>query len=184
MKYDMNFKILKIMSVPLKILGITLLICVTSLVKAQDEPASLGSSINKKLEIYVFPAQGQDEEQTIKDENDCYKWAVEQSGVDPLNLPDVQVEQVETGPDGSAIRGAARGAAAGAAIGAIAGDAGEGAAIGAVAGGLRGRRASRAGRAMQQQANESAAAQTKADMIDNFKRAYSVCLEGKGYTVK
>jgi hypothetical protein len=37
---------------------------------------------------------------------------------------------------------------------------------------------------MQQQANESAAAQTKADMIDNFKRAYSVCLEGKGYTVK
>ena len=180
----MSFKNLKIMNVPLKILGITLLICFAFLAKAQDQPASLGSSINKKLEIYVFPAQGQDEEQTMKDENECYQWAVQQSGVDPLNLPDVQVEQVETGPDGSAVRGAARGAAAGAAIGAIAGDAGQGAAIGAVAGGVRGRRASRAGRAMQQQANEATAAQSKADMIDNFKRAYSVCLEGKGYTVK
>ena len=167
----MSFKNLKIMNVPLKILGITLLICFAFLAKAQDQPASLGSSINKKLEIYVFPAQGQDEEQTMKDENECYQWAVQQSGVDPLNLPDVQVEQVETGPDGSAVRGAARGAAAGAAIG-------------AVAGGVRGRRASRAGRAMQQQANEATAAQSKADMIDNFKRAYSVCLEGKGYTVK
>ena len=167
----MSFKNLKIMNVPLKILGITLLICFAFLAKAQDQPASLGSSINKKLEIYVFPAQGQDEEQTMKDENECYQWAVQQSGVDPLNLPDVQVEQVETGPDGSAVRGAARGAAAGAAIG-------------AVAGGVRGRRASRAGRAMQQQAIEATAAQSKADMIDNFKRAYSVCLEGKGYTVK
>jgi hypothetical protein len=153
-------------------------------VNAQDEPASLGSSINKMLEIYVFPAQDQDEEQTIKDENDCYKWAVDQSGTDPLNLPDVQVEQVETGPDGTAVRGAARGAAAGAAIGAIAGDAGQGAAIGAVAGAVRGRRARRVGNAMEQEANEQAAHQAQADMINNFKKAYSACLEGKGYTVK
>ena len=75
-KYDMSFKNLKIMNVPLKILGITLLICFAFLAKAQDQPASLGSSINKKLEIYVFPAQGQDEEQTMNVINGLYNKVV------------------------------------------------------------------------------------------------------------
>ena len=77
----------------------------------------------------------------------------------------------------------ARGALAGVAIGAIAGDAGKGAAIGAVAGGLGGRRASRVGRSQQQQANNQAAGQAEADMMNSFKKAYSACLQGKGYTV-
>ena len=62
------------------------------------------------------------------------KWAVEQSGIDPLNLPKVEAAPVQSGPTGGAVKGAAKGAAAGAAIGAIAGDAGKGAAIGATAG--------------------------------------------------
>ena len=149
---------------------------------AQD--TSIGASLTAKLGIYVFPANNQTPDQVNKDENDCYQWAVQQSGVDPLNPPQVQAEQVPTGPDGAMIRGGARGAAGGAAIGAIAGDAGKGAAIGAVVGGVRGRRAHNAGNAAAQQNANAAAQQTEANMIDSFKKAFSACLEGKGYTVK
>ena len=71
-----------------------------------------------------------------------------------------------------------------AAIGAIAGDAGKGAAIGAVAGGLRGRRAKVVGDEMEQQQNDAAAAAQEKEMMDNFKKAFTACMEGKGYTVK
>ena len=142
------------------------------------------TSISKSLGLYVFPPDGKDTAAQDADEAACFKWAKEQTGFDPLNPTDVQAAQVETGPDGSAVKGAAGGAAAGAAIGAIAGDAGEGAAIGAVVGGLRGRRASKAQKGQQQQANEQAAAAKEKEMMDNYNKAFSACMEGKGYTVK
>ncbi|MBC7777245.1 MAG: hypothetical protein H7246_17565, partial [Phycisphaerae bacterium] len=108
-------------------------------------PAAQPASFAKSLGIYVFPAKNQKQATIDKDDSDCYKWAVEQSGVDPLNPTKVEAKQVDTNPDGSAVVGAAKGAAAGVAIGAIAGDAGKGAAIGAVVGGLAGRRAKTAG---------------------------------------
>lgn len=151
-------------------------------VTAQEN--SLGDQVTKKVGMYIFPAKNQTAEQQETDETDCYKWAVEQSGVDPLNPPKVDAAQVPTGPDGAAVVGAARGAAGGAAIGAICGDAGKGAAIGAVAGAMRGRRTSRVGHAMAQEGNNEAAAQQQEDLMNSFKKAYSVCLEGKGYTVK
>ena len=141
-------------------------------------------SFAKSIGLYVFPAKNQDQATVDKDDTDCYKWAVEQSGVDPLNPPKVEVEQVDTSPDGTAVVGAAKGAAAGVAIGAIAGDAGKGAAIGAVAGGLAGRRAKKVGDAQQQQANVQAAEQHQAKITESFKKAFTVCMEGKGYTVK
>jgi outer membrane lipoprotein SlyB len=142
------------------------------------------TSFAKSLGIYVFPAKNQDQATQDKDDAACYKWAVEQSGVDPINPTKVEAAQVDTSPDGTAIVGAAKGAAAGVAIGAIAGDAGKGAAIGAVAGGLAGRRAKVAGDAQQQQKNNQAAAQQQTAMSDSFKKAFVVCMEGKGYTVK
>jgi uncharacterized membrane protein len=96
----------------------------------------------------------------------------------------VEAAKVDTSPDGTAVVGAAKGAAAGVAIGAIAGDAGKGAAIGAVVGGLAGRRARRVGDAQEQEKNNEAATQQQTAMIDSFKKAYSACMEGKGYTVK
>src|SRR5215203_6713010 len=99
------------------------------------------NQISSGLKLYVFPAKGQNQQQQKVDEFECYKWAMQQSGIDPLNLPKVQAAPAQTGPTGGAVKGAAKGAAAGVAIGAIAGDAGEGAAIGAVVGGLKGRRA-------------------------------------------
>jgi hypothetical protein len=136
------------------------------------------------LGLYVFPAKEQNKEQQDADELSCYKWAKEQTGVDPINPPEVQAAEVDRSADGTAVRGAARGAAAGAAIGAIAGDAGKGAAIGAVAGGLRGRRAKVVGDEIEQQQNNAAAAAATQEMMDNFNKAFSACLEGKGYTVK
>jgi hypothetical protein len=149
--------------------------------EAQESP---GASVAKKVDVYVFPAKGQDQAQQDKDESDCYKWAVQQSGYDPINPTTVEAQQVQKGPDGTAIVGAAGGAAAGAAIGAICGDAGKGAAVGAVTGALRGRRARVVGQHMEQGAANQEAAQQNQAMEDNFKKAYSACLEGKGYTVK
>jgi len=156
-----------------------------STVALSQAPATAPTtSFAKSLGIYIYPAKKQSAATQEKDDADCYRWAVEQSGVDPINPPKVEAAKVDTSPDGSAVVGAAKGAAAGVAIGAIAGDAGKGAAIGAVAGGLAGRRAKRVGDAQQQQANNQAAAQQQTAMTDSFKKAYTVCMEGKGYTVK
>lgn len=160
------------------------LLFIAAITGVYGQETSIGSMAASKVGLYVFPANGQSTEQLNKDETECYQWAVQQSGVDPLNPPKVEAAQVEKGPDGSAVKGAARGAAGGAAIGAIAGDAGQGAAIGAVAGGLRGRRAGKQAQASQQNANNQAAAQTEANLMANFKKAFAACLEGKGYTVK
>ncbi len=150
----------------------------------KTESTQQDSSIGSGLGLFIFPSNDQSNEQQEADEFACYKWAKEQTGVDPINPPEIKAEEVDRSVDGTAVRGAAGGAAAGAAIGAIAGDAGKGAAIGAVVGGLRGRRSKVAGDEMeQQQNNQEAAAQEKA-MMDNFKKAFSACMEGKGYTVK
>jgi len=145
-------------------------------VKAQSMSNSLG--------IYVFPANNQDQATQDADEMACYKWAINQTGYDPLNPPVVQAAEVDTSTDGSAVKGAAVGAAGGAAVGAIAGDAGKGAAIGATVGGVRGVRGKKLKEGRQQQANEQAAAATSADLANDYNKAFSVCMEGKGYTVK
>lgn len=161
-----------------------LIISIVVLTSFKTESIQQDDSIANGLGLFVFPANDQTKEQQEADEFACYKWAKEQSGVDPINPPEIQAEEVDRSADGTAVRGAARGAAAGAAIGAIAGGAGQGAAIGAVAGGLRGRRAKVAGDEMEQQQNNQAAAAQTEEMMDSFNKAFSACMEGKGYTVK
>jgi hypothetical protein len=153
-------------------------------IQVHGQEVSLGDQVTKKMGMYVFPANGQDADLLNKDESDCYSWAVKQSGVDPLNPPQVEAAQVASGPDGSAIMGSAKGAAVGAAIGAISGHAGRGASYGAIGGALSGRRSSKANQSQQQAANNQAAAQAQASLMNSFKKAYSACLEGKGYTVQ
>lgn len=143
-----------------------------------------GDAINKKVGLYVFPANNQTAEQQEKDESDCYTWAVKQSGYDPINPTTVQAQQVDQGPDGAAVKGAAGGAAMGAAIGAMCGDAGKGAAWGAAAGAVAGRHRGNVKKSQQQQANNEQAAQTNQNLVDGYKKAYTACLQGKGYTVQ
>jgi len=140
--------------------------------------------IAKSLGLYIFPSKNQSAQTQSADESACYTWAIQQTGYDPLNPPTIQAAPVDTSPDGSAVKGAAVGAAGGAAIGAIAGDAGKGAAIGAVVGGVRGRRQSKQADAAQSQSNQQAAANQSAALLNDYKKAFSVCMEGKGYTIK
>ncbi|WP_281615919.1 YMGG-like glycine zipper-containing protein [Flammeovirga sp. SubArs3] len=163
---------------------ISLIVFITTAITVNAQNTTPTTSIAKNVGLYVFPSKGQDQATMDSDEMSCYKWAVQQSGYDPMNPTKVEATQVSTKSGKSMVKGAAGGAAAGAAIGAIAGDTGEGAAIGAIAGGLRGRMSNRkAAAAQQQQNNQQAAAQNKA-LEDNFKKAFSACMEGKGYTVE
>ncbi len=140
--------------------------------------------ISKSLGLYVFPANNQDKATQEADEMACFKWAKEQSGYDPMNPTKYVAAEVDTSLDGSAVKGAALGAAGGAAIGAIAGDTGQGAAIGAVVGGVRGRRSKKAQEHQQRQLNEQGAAAATQAASDDYNKAFTVCMEGKGYTVK
>ena len=149
-----------------------------------DTTKTAYNQISAGLKLYVFPAKGQNHEQQKADEAECYKWAIQQSGIDPQNLPKVEAAPVQSGPTGGAVKGAARGAAAGVAIGAIAGDAGEGAAIGAVAGGLKGRRAGKQAQAKANQQAQADVANKEKEMMDSFIKGFSACMEGKGYTLK
>lgn len=165
-------------------------------VYGQDVPA--GKTLASTMEVYVFPSVGQSSEQQSKDEAECYKWAVTNSGGDPFKLAkQKESDQQQAAEDkatagqtggGSAIRGAARGAAVGAIVGEIANDdATEGAGYGAAAGAIAGRRKGRAARAEATKQAEQKATTTQAATakeLDNFKKAFSVCLEAKKYMVK
>lgn len=161
----------------------TLTICTSFAFTAKAQTPNT-STLGSGLGLYVFPSKNQSQATQDADESACYKWAKEQTGVDPINPPKIDAKQVDKSPDGTAIVGAAGGAAAGAAIGAIAGDTGKGAAIGAVAGGLRGRRAKVAGDQREQQQNNQSASAEQKSLMTNFNKAFTACLEGKGYTVK
>jgi hypothetical protein len=157
-----------------------------------------GQSLGATMDVYVFPAEGQETSQQSKDEAACYDWAVSNTGTDPFELSkqqesnQQQAQQAQQAASqagqGAGARGAVRGAAAGALIGEIANDdAGEGAAWGAAAGAVHGRRSARRA---QQQAEQQASAQSEereeatVEQLENFKKAFSVCLEAKEYMVK
>ena len=120
-------------------------------------------------DLFVYPAQGQSAEQTQKDQAECRQWAQQQSGVNPSASAPQQQSTVGRGIVGGALGGLI--------IGNVAGGSGSsGAAAGALMGGIgSGIRDSRSN-----QANQQAAAQSR----DSFNRAYSLCLENRGYSVR
>jgi hypothetical protein len=150
-----------------------------------DTSKTAYNGISNSLKLYVFPAKGQSQQKQKEDEFECYKWAIQQSGIDPMNLPKVTADSAKnTGRSGGAVSGAAKGAAAGAAIGAIAGDTGEGAAIGAVGGALAGRKKKKAAEAQAEKQSEANVKNKEAEIKNTYIKAFSACIEGKGYTIK
>lgn len=144
----------------------------------QAQPAATSNPI-------IYPAKGQSAEKQEKDKTECYAWAQKQTGYDPLVAAQQAAtpSQQGTGSGGEVVKGGAKGAAAGAAIGAIAGDAGKGAAAGAAAGGM----ASGAKKRKKGKEQEQAAAQqqaTASQELAQYQKAFAVCMEGRGYTVK
>jgi hypothetical protein len=164
---------------------------------AQTEPApqkSLASTLN----VYVFPTTGQTAQQQSMDEASCYNWAVQNTGTDPFALQKQSQQQqqqarqaqqeISQAGKGAGAAGAVGGAAVGALVGEIASDdAGKGAAWGAAAGAIMARRrAHRAKEEVSQEVQQQSqqAQQATAEQEQNFKKAFSVCLEAKKYMVK
>lgn len=143
-----------------------------------------GEGLGQSMGIFVYPAGGQSAEQQGQDDYECFSWAKQQTGYDPMNPPSAVAQAHQEGPSGTRLRGAARGAAAGAIIGEVADDdAGKGAAIGATAGALRGGRQDRLQRQEHaQQAEQNATAQASA-AENQFRTAYSTCMQGREYSV-
>ena len=142
-------------------------------------------------ELVIYPAKGQSQDQMEKDKFECYSWGKQQSGFDPMQPPTAtEAPPQQQAQKGGAGRGAARGAAVGYAGGKILSDSGSGsqgakagAATGALVGGMRRRDQQRQQQQQQQQwAKEQEAQYTQAR--NSYNRAYSACLEGRGYTVK
>ena len=125
-------------------------------------------------EIYVFPAKGQSAEQQDVDEFQCYNWAKDQTGVDPMQA---QVPAEAQKQQGGALRGAARGAAIGAIVG-NSDDAKTGAGVGAAVGRMR---QNQSNRAAEQQAHDQNM-QVQGNRAE-YDKAYKACLTGKGYTI-
>jgi hypothetical protein len=139
-------------------------------------------------DVYIYPNKGQSQKQQDKDKYDCYNWAKQQSGFDPMAQPKATAPPpAQEAPEGGVVRGAGRGALVGVAAGAIAGDAGKGAAIGAASGALIGGMRRRDQARREEQAQEQWAANQSANYErhrSDYNRAFGVCMEGRGYTVK
>ncbi|NLR94404.1 hypothetical protein HGP29_24585 [Flammeovirga sp. SR4] len=134
--------------------------------------------------MYIVPTDGQSAANITKDQSECYQWAVNQTGYDPANPPQITPTKATNSADGTVVKNTAVGAGTGAAIGAVAGDAGKGAAIGAIAGTVRGAKVKHDQKKEQQAANNAQAEQQLQQMDAQFKKAFSACMTGKGYTVK
>jgi hypothetical protein len=180
--------------------SVALTLAIACLAAAQspvNEPTGQ-KTLAATMNVYAFPAEGQAADQQNIDEAECYTWAVNNVGTDPFQLSKQAQQQqqqaeaakgeVSQAGKGAAGKGALVGAAGGALIGQIASDdPGTGAAVGAAVGALGGRRARRqkqaeaTGQIDQQAAQQQAAT---AGQVEDFKKAFSVCLEAKDYLVK
>ena len=159
--------------------------------------------------VYVFPTEGQSPEQTEQDKFSCHQWAVGETKYDPMNPPAPQQSaSAATGPvieepllncsQYSAGKGAVRGAARGYVGGKVVdGKTSTASQVGAAAGAIKGNQTKKAcdeENAARRQRNEQRRAQAEqqaaatggpaSGTADDYTRAYSVCLEAKGYQVK
>ena len=150
---------------------------------------------------FVYPSKGQSETQMEKDKFECYGWAKQQSGFDPMNPPSqqeletkawqtLQSQQQTQQGDGSEVgEGVVKGAVGGAIVGEVVSDEpGAGAVIGGVIGGIRGSQKEEQQRQAQERQRQQAIQQHAQFELkrlrDTYNRAYAACLEGRGYTVK
>ena len=143
---------------------------------------AMGAPAAMAQDLYVYPSQGQSKDQQDLDEMQCYHYARDETGFDPMQAPTATSARPEEKGSG-VVGGAARGALLGAAIGAIAGDTGPGAAIGAVGGGAIGGMRRRQSDQQQEQWEQQQAANYQRSR-NNYNRAWAACLEGRGYTVR
>ena len=161
---------------------------------AYREVPSAGQSPKTPMtQVYFYPKEGQTTEQQSRDHYECYNWAVQQTGFDPSQSsipPEQRVKVVPMPPPGHdtavlAITGAVLGAL-------IAGPrhAGAGALIGAGSGAIAGAASDASRQQYAQQMEEAYVNRDQAldaryeGKANDFRRAMSACLEGRGYSVQ
>lgn len=181
---------MKIIRFPIGAAGLSALLAVAlagAAAAQQEQQQTLPASTNPMNRV-IYPSEGQDEQQQMTDQLECYRWATQQTNWDPYVAYDQMVQQGYAAQQsaeqaqGGLIKGAAGGALVGVAIGAIAGDAGKGAAIGAVAGGAIG--GSRSRRAQKQAQAEAEAAQDAFNkQAQTWDRNYVACMQARDYAV-
>ena len=144
-----------------------------------NDISNVGKAPSQVLNLYVFPKGEKTPAQQLKDDTDCFNSARAQSSYDG-KVADSSVAPPRE-QTGGAIKGAIGTAAVGTVIGAIAGNAGKGAAIGAGVGGNANQR--EANRAARERA-AAEEAQRKGTAVADLKRAFTACMDAKGYSVK
>jgi hypothetical protein len=148
--------------------------------------------------LYFYPQRGQTDALQDRDRYECYRWAVRETGNDPgmttvrSDDPAYAQPRMASPPraDGAdVLAGAATGAVLGAAVSGprhAGGNAVIGAIFGAALGAAAGEQRNRA--IDDAQARQEAAAQRSRDAArvpsDNFRRAMSACMQGRGYQVQ
>lgn len=143
-------------------------------------------------DLYVYPAGGQDDATLERDRYECYVWATAEAGFDPARDKAVEPAKLVRVPvgdnpnEGATTKGTLVGTIAGVAIG----DSHEGAALGAVLGTLTGAVIENEG---EKRARREARAEAEAILAENealaaghadYRRAFTACLEGRGYVVR
>jgi len=139
----------------------------------------------------VYPAKGQSEDQMEKDKYQCYSWAKNQTGFDPMKTP-----TTTSGPPAKEkeVWGAGKTGVAGGATGAIVGGAAKGK-KGALRGGLLGaaggaliggaRSSNQRNREAQKRKDwERKETNNYVRARSEYNRAFGACMEGRGYSVK
>jgi hypothetical protein len=144
-------------------------------------------SVATSLGLFVYPSGGQALEQQTRDEQECYGWAAQTTGIDPRNPPSGQ--QPVAAPQEDTAAAAARGAVGTAARGVLLANATDNdweevAAAGLVIGASRGANSARRRNAQAQQQAAATQQQSTQQEVQLFKNAFSACVEGRNYTIK
>ncbi len=176
--------------------------CVVGCYAATAVALAQNATLAASIELFVFPAAGQDATLQSIDEAECYNWAVDRTGSDPFQLTQQAAQQAaaadramwraEQAGQGAAGRSAAAGIITGALVGGVFGNRGRkstrrAAATGALIGGASG---SRQRSQAQSQATRSVASQAARQQanteqqLTNFKNAFGACLEAKDYVAR
>jgi len=142
-------------------------------------------------EPIIFPREGQSRNQQTKDKGYCSIWAKDETGVDPSyvrgQLEALERQYASEGQTSKRSGGLLKGAARGAAIGAVGSNAnnnvGKRAAQGAMVSGMRGRDQRKAHAAQNEPQRKQNPLANLDTQLNTYNRAYSVCLDAKGYSV-
>jgi hypothetical protein len=144
--------------------------------------------------VYFYPTTGQTSEQQDRDRYECYYWAVDQTNFDPSLAPLPPAQRITVVPVPAPGQNAAVLGVGGALLGALVGGprhALGGALIGGAVGAITGAASDAARHESARQEEEAynsrydqARESRFSGKAQEFRRAMSACLEGRGYSVQ